>query len=404
MLRCTASLSLAFLLLGQTAPAFALSIVDPGQGVVALADAAGTLPRELSGLAFDPASGHFHAVSDDDTRLQRLAIDVDPATGHITRAVTLGTLPLTGADGSPLPPGRDLEGVALSGSGSSVFVSDETGPAIREHALADGRLLREIGPASAPALAIYASQRVNLGFEAIAVAPGGSALWVSNEEALLPDGPAGTGNTATLVRLQRLDAALAPDGQFAYRVDGDTVAGAIGNVNSGVSELLALPGGGLLVLERAAGLVSFAPDIDLRNRIYLVDTELATDVTGVPALASASFTVASKTLLWEGAFPDHNFEGMALGPLLDGGDRSLILVADDGSGLSPGLYALRLTGLVPEPGTASLLGMGLALLAGLSRRRGPARRARCAAGPSGGARGGAPAAPDRARRVRHRPA
>jgi hypothetical protein len=331
-------------------------------------DTGGTSPRELSGLTYDAASGAWYAISDDDARLQRLAIAIDPATGRISGAETSSVLPLTQADGTPLPPGRDLEGVGLSGSGGSVFVSDESGPSLREHALSDGRLLREIGPASAPALGIYASQRANLGWEALSVAAGGAALWLSNEEALTPDGPAGTGSTSTLVRLQRFDASLTPDLQLAYRVDGGIVAGAIGNVNAGVSDLVALPGGDLLVLERAAGLVSFTPDIDLRIRLHLVDASLATDVTGLPSLAGGGFTEVTKTLLWEGLFPDHNFEGIALGPTLAGGDRSLVLVADDGSGLSGGLYALRLTGLVPEPGTASLVGGGLALLAARRRR------------------------------------
>jgi hypothetical protein len=129
--------------------------------------------------------------------------------------------------------------------------------------------------------------------------------------------------------------------------------------------VLALPGGQLLVLERSAGLIAY-PDLDFRNRIYLVDLAGATDVTGLASIASGSFTPAAKTLLWEGFFGDDNFEGIALGPELAGGGRSLLLVSDDGSGFQQSALALR---LVPEPSAALLLGAGLLLLGRTTRRR-----------------------------------
>jgi hypothetical protein len=250
-----------------------------------------------------------------------------------------------------------------------VFVSDERGPTIREHSLSTGRTLAEIGPASAPALAVFANQRNNLGWESLTRAPDSGAFWTANEEALSVDGPSGNNGNNTLVRLQRLAPDLTPVSQWAYRATGDTVAGTLGNTNAGVSDLVALPGGQLLVLERSAGLVSY-PDIDLRNRIYLVDFSGATDITGIAALTAGGFTAVSKTLLWEGLFPDDNFEGIALGPTLANGDRSLLLVSDDGAGLNTSVYALRLVG-VPEPSSIVLLAAGCIALARLRVRRQP---------------------------------
>jgi hypothetical protein len=113
-----------------------------------------------------------------------------------------------------------------------------------------------------------------------------------------------------------------------------------------VSELAALPGGRLLVLER-----SFGGDIggyaSLRSRLYLVDREGATDVSAPEfraGLAGKRFTAVRKTLLWQEGWglTDSNFEGMSLGPELTDGSRLLVLVADNNGGSAQALFTLRL--------------------------------------------------------------
>jgi Esterase-like activity of phytase len=108
------------------------------------------------------------------------------------------------------------------------------------------------------------------------------------------------------VRLQRFDGLLAPAGQWAYLTDP----------SDGVVDLLALPDGNLLALERAFRVGS--PQ-GYRNRIYLIDFAEATDVSDIPDLDAGGFTSVKKTLLWErnlGSTSTHDFEGIALGPIL----------------------------------------------------------------------------------------
>jgi hypothetical protein len=361
--------------LGVAPPAGAstLSVLDPGQGPVGISDPAALGAAELSGLAYDAAADRYWAVPDGGDRLFRLAVEVDPATGRILSASVEAALVLRDASGGALPASVDLEGVAFSASRESVLVSDETGPRIREHRFADGREIGSITTASSPALSVFGATRSNLGWESLSLQAGDTVLWTANEEALAVDGPnaQGAGAAGTTVRLQRfgaLGASFAADGQWAYVVDGDPVAGWIGMVNSGVSDLVALPDGRLLVLERAAGITANPLGLDFRSRLYLVDFAGASDVSALAGLASGGFAPVGKTLLWEGGFGEDNFEGIALGPALPGGARSLLLVSDDGSGQHQGVHALVLHG-VPEPGSGTLAGLGLLAL-GLARRRG----------------------------------
>lgn len=118
---------------------------------------------------------------------------------------------------------------------------------------------------------------------------------------------------------------------------------------SGLSDLLLLPNGRLLALERA-----FAGDstgaAGFRIRIHEVDCSAATDISEPPlaeGLAGKSYSPARKRLLWEKrfGFDNSDFEGITLGPRLRNGDRALLLVADNDGGTAEAIYALRLSGL-----------------------------------------------------------
>jgi hypothetical protein len=141
-----------------------------------------------------------------------------------------------------------------------------------------------------------------------------------------------------------VQAAWTASGQWAYVSDpisGIPLFGS-GSERSGVADLCVLPDGKLLVLERELG-GSFVPDF--RNRIYEVNTSGATDVSAITALNGATYTPVGKTKRWEADFATDNYEGLCLGPRLNGEALSLLLISDGDGEAGEKLYALKLTGL-----------------------------------------------------------
>jgi hypothetical protein len=289
---------------------------------------------ELSGLTW-AGGNQYYAVSDNDGNMFPMTINIDPATGRVVSHAFAPPIQLAG--------GIDVEGIVYDADSGSVLISDETGPAIREHGIADGSLLQAVNVPP-----VFATHRSNLSLESLSLQSDGSALWTANEEALSGDGPVSSFSNGTVVRLQKFDAARNPIGQWAYITD--PISGDIGNNGrdievSGVADLVALPDGNLVVLERALGATPFG----FRMRLYLVDFEGATDVSALPALAGQSYTPAAKTLLRQVSFSGFNMEGIALGPKLADKSYSLLMVSDNGSGAFQGLYALTIAPPICHP-------------------------------------------------------
>jgi len=312
------------------------SVIDPpGQGIIGLASG-GTGAAELSGITW-AGGDQFYVVGDNLAVVYPLTLSVDPLTGLITSSSL--------AMGTSVSAGHDLEGIAYDPTNASVVLSDETGPAIREHALSDGSLL---GSITVPP--VFASYRPNLSLESLSREPSGGAWWTANEEALSVDGPVSSFTAGTLVRLQKFDAMQQAAGQWAYEtdsIDGDFGPPGRDSEVSGVADLVALPNGELLVFERSVGASFF------RHRLYEVDFSGATDVSALPALDGAMFTPVGKHLLWSQQSGLSNFEAITLGPELANGVRSVILVSDNGGGLPQSLQALVLLpntpACAPEP-------------------------------------------------------
>ncbi len=324
----------------------------------------------LSGITWAGGTTYY-AAEDSGGRLHKLSINLDLSTGQIIGSpndVSQATLS-----------GRvDIEGVAYIDN-NEVYVSDETGATITKYPVTGGA---STGNISVPD--IYTAYRTNKSLESLTRQSNGASIWTANEEALngttnggtsVDDGPEASTSNGTAVRLQKFDSSLSAAGQWAYITED--VKGLSGS--RGVSDLCVLPDGQLLVLEREAywnGSL-WGDTIDYRNAIYLVDFTNATDISNITSLNGASYTPVSKTLLWSDTFDNDMFEGLCLGPQLNDGSYSLLMISDGdsydpplGSTQNPGesIYALTISGVVPEPISILIILSGILTCFGFNGR------------------------------------
>jgi len=303
-------------------------------GVFSPADA----PEGLSGITY--ASGNqYYVVEDSGALMHPLTISLNTATGAITSASFASAVTLAGTD---------LEGIAYDHAGASVYVSDETGAMIREYSFSGTSL----STVSVPT--VFASYRTNFSLESLTMRSGGREMWTANEEALfnagtgVDDGSLSSTSTGSIVRLQRFTRSSVSnpwnaDGQWAYQTDPHTGPPFIGSgERSGMSDLTVLPNGKLLVLEREFG--GFIPNF--RSRIYEVELTGATEVSSIMSLSGATYDLTTKSLLWQGDFALDNFEGLTLGPQLDNGSFSLLMISDGDDQPQESLYSLTLDGTI----------------------------------------------------------
>lgn len=282
----------------------------------------------------------YLAVMDNSNKMVRLSIAL--ATDGV-----IASAAIVQAGGLSLSDTRDFEDVAYVGAArDSVYLCDESVPDIREYRLDTGAFVRAL---SRPF--IFANRRNNFGFESLSLSRTRSTLWTANEEALTTDGTASTPTAGTWVRLLKYDATQSPPlavAQFAYLtqpIHGALISGA----RSGVSQVVALPNGKLLVLER-----SFAFGATLfQTRTYEVDVAAATDVSSLVTLIGATYTAATKRLLYSG--DQTNLEGLCLGPKLSDGSYALLGIVDDGDPISVNrVVSFRLAGDVDSTCPADL--------------------------------------------------
>ena len=282
----------------------------------------------LSSIAYAGGST-FYVLSDDQTNARFYRLRADIADGQLTagditfQSVTILKQP----NGTPYPAASlDPEGFALTKHARQAIVTTEgfataarqVAPWIRVYNL-DGSYVRDLPvPAEfTPNAALTQGVRNNLGFESAATR--GKHFFTGLENALVQDGPAATltnGSPARLLRYNLKRSAL--DRQWTYLTDpiAEPPVPPTQFAVNGLVELLPLHNKSLLAMERSFSVG--APGTG--NKIKLYRVELRKNGT------------TSKTLVLNLdalGLPLDNIEGMAFGPRLRGGKRTLLLVSDN---------------------------------------------------------------------------
>lgn len=322
------------------AAAKTLKVRWPGQPPIRLKRGS-TAATELSGIAYATGNDYYAVGDNGATTIWQVNAPLRTRSGKIKSAL------VTGGIDAPMM-GGDSEGITLSPERTSAWVSDEVASTIDKFSLATGLML---GSVAVPSIYRPANLQGNFGLESLSY--GAGLLWTGNEEALKSDGPLSTTSAGSWVRIQSFSGAdQTPDKQYAYRTDPIAAMSPFTSAErSGLVDMLALPDGQVLTLERELG--GFFPLY--RTRVYLLDFTGATDVSAIPSLSAGGFTPTGKTLLWQGWFTSTNFEGITLGPALENGSYPLVLVSDDGQGQLgqlQTLFSLNLIGMTVPAGTS----------------------------------------------------
>lgn len=344
-----------------------------------------------SDLVHDAKSGYWYALSDRGpggglidyaTRVQRLRISFDPATGAIAQPVVEKTLLFRGEDGAlfnglnPLLLDNDVatlgmsfdpEGLAV-GKGGHFYVADEYGPSVYEFT-SSGQFVRAFAtPANLVSRTatnaldyvngrptIVRGRQDNRGYEGLAFNTSGTKLYAVMQDPLVNEGSNNDGRRSRNLRVVEFDAVSGRStAQFVYRLEPIAALNAIDPSTAddfsatnqgrsiGLSAIHALSDTEFLVLERDnRGLGVEVTAAPLHKRVYRISIAGATDVSNLSLAGSNDLPagavpvgkveevdiLAALRAAGAGDIPE-KLEGLAIGPRLADG-RHLVLIGSD---------------------------------------------------------------------------
>lgn len=291
----------------------------------------GVPPANYSGISH--IGGNSYAVvSDKEERsgFYVMSIDIDTVRGRVAamrRGALLGAAPQAGQRG------RDEEGVCFYPKAGTVFISAEDDQQVLEYSMdgtPTGRGLQ------VPAMFAPDSIFPNFGFESLAYDTTRSRFYTATERPLRSD----MADDSLKIRILEFNDSLALCGQHLYRLEPPALRRQTRFYAHGISEIAALPGGRLVVMEREVSVPRKYLGGECRIRLFVVDPSEEVSAYGGGFLSKTAIADFS-THLRAGRMNFANYEGMCPGPRLRNGRQTLILISDSQGGMGNKLYHLK---------------------------------------------------------------
>ena len=298
----------------------------------------GIAPGNYSGIT-SLGNDRYAIVSDKDSAdgFHIWKIEINSGTGIVTNVVDEGFF----ANPSPKVDGRgismrDCEGIAYFKPSNTVFICGEGDQEILEYAMDGKPTGRRL---EVPEMFSKDKISTNLGFEALAYDEKNHRFWTMTEATLPVDGLHTSEQTPSILNVMRLlcfDDNLKCVAQYAYRMNVGTTKKNGTHYVYGVPAMAVMPDGTLLVMEREVNASTTKLTGETYTRIFAAEpTEenLVTDsanlrnfdpVKFVPKRQLTSFSTKMNLPSVQLA----NYEGMCVGPSLEGNRRALLLIND----------------------------------------------------------------------------
>ena len=282
----------------------------------------------LSGIS--PVGDGVYWAVDDSGKIVKGKVELKTeADGRVTPSWTrLERFTCPGVD--------DPEGVVYDRADGTLWVADETGPEIWH---VDPKTRQPLGKVGMPS--VYRTIEKNRGIESLAIGNDGLTLWTVNEDEL--PGDAGS----DCVRLQRFSRASVTNdwkasGQWAYPLTPELNVRKL-KIRNGLAELCVTPSGELLALEREKIKLKKSQELpQFRLRIFLIGLDGATDVSSLPRLQVGGFSPLKKQCLCDMRTGNAMYEAICVGPKLQDGKDSYVLVSDGDKGCDEKIMVLTL--------------------------------------------------------------
>lgn len=293
----------------------------------------------LSGI--DYKNGKYYLISDDasNPRIYRASIEIDKNEIENVQVEQLITVKKTNSYSEEV---LDLEALSFDAESEEFYVVSEgkidEGKDPGVFRLSDLGHIQESFKIPNNFKAGKEQQPRNNGvFEGITESYNKKAYWVATELPLEKDASKPKiFPSRSHIRITKFDKKTGePISQFAYQLDGIAKLPINYFAVNGVTEILEYAKNKFLVLERSysAGYGSHGNTV----KIFQVDANLASNTLGIERLKGEDYEIAEKKLIFNfksvrDQLTDRiidNIEGMCLGPKLENGRNSLLLVSDN---------------------------------------------------------------------------